>query len=92
MPYLKSVDKKCVERFGGKKLIDYYSSMKPQEFAGHVNYLNYLLVKRWTEKNGKRYWILALMIGTLICCVFEIYRRIVAPYEESAIQKNGDVE
>ena len=91
MPYLKKYDKEKVIDNGGLELENYYSNLKPQEFAGHLNYLNYKLVKSWIKKNGQRYWILALIVGTLICCVFEIYRRIVAPYEQSVIEKNGDV-
>lgn len=34
----------------------------------------------------------ATVIGVLICVVLEIYRRIVAPYEDLAKIRNGDVE
>jgi len=32
------------------------------------------------------------LIGELECCVFEIYRRLIAPYEQKKIIENGDVE
>ena len=91
MPYLKYKNKEKIKVKGLEDLEEYYISLPAQEFAGAVNYLNFKLVKSWIEKNGKKYWILALFIGTLICCVFEIYRRIIAPYEDNAIQRNGDV-
>lgn len=31
------------------------------------------------------------VIGVLECCKLEIYRRMVAPYEDLKIQENGDV-
>ena len=89
MPYLKEEDKNNFT--GSHGLTDYMSDLSAQEFAGHVNYLNFLAIRKWIKKNGKKYWILALFIGTLICCVLEVYRRIVAPYEDDAIKKNGDV-
>jgi len=91
MPYLKYSDKEKVTDNGGLELENHYSSLKPQEFAGHLNYLNYRLVKSWIKKNGKKYWIFALIVGTLVCCVLEIYRRLISNYEDEAIKKNGDV-
>ena len=89
MPYLKSKDK---NNFTGSHITtDYMSGLDARDFAGHVNYFNYLAIKKWINKNGKRYWILALFTGTLLCCILEVYRRIVAPYEDEAIEKNGDV-
>lgn len=90
MPYLKKIDKDCASRYGLDRLEKYYSSMDAKDFAGHINYLNYRLVNRWIEKNGKRYWIFALIVGTLVCCVLEIYRRLISNYEDEAIKKNGD--
>lgn len=93
MPYLGEETKKDIdEKHYGNEIYDRFSSMKPEELAGAINYLNFKIVRTWIKKNGKRYWILALIIGTLICCVIEIYRRIVAPYEDECIVKNGDVE
>jgi hypothetical protein len=58
-------------------------------FAGELNYVvTRLLLQVLPEK---RYWSLALGIGTLVCVIFEFYRRFVAPYEDKAIQTNGDI-
>ena len=43
------------------------------------------------NKNGKKYWIFALFVGTLMCCILEVYRRLIAKYEDNAIKRNGDV-
>ena len=92
MPYLSKPSKEKVTDNGGLELEKYYSSLKPQDFAGHINYLNYRLVKAWIRMNGKKYWIFALIVGTLVCSVLEIYRRLISKYEDEAIAKNGDVE
>lgn len=63
---------------------------EPVAVAGILNYVvTRLLVRTLPEK---RYWALALGIGTLVCCIFEFYRRFVAPYEDQAIRKNGDIK
>lgn len=91
MPYLTDKDKEEI-----KNSVDYLSDTlerKPIEsFAGYINYLNFVFVRRWINKNGKKYFVFAAIIGTLVCCVLEIYRRLIAPYEDSKINSNGDVE
>jgi hypothetical protein len=91
MPYLTVKDKEEI-----KNSVDYLSDTlerKPIEsFVGYINYLNFVFVRRWIKKNGKKYFVFASIIGTLICCILEIYRRLVAPYEEEKIISNGDVE
>lgn len=39
-----------------------------------------------------RSWIhFALLIGMLVCVALELYRRRIAPYEDTKIAQNGDV-
>jgi len=92
MPYLLKKDKDSIDNQGGIDVYEKMSSMSAQEFAGALNYLNFRCVKYWIKKNGKKYWIFALIVGTLVCCVLEIYRRLIAPYEEEKIKSSGDVE
>lgn len=58
-------------------------------WAGRINYLVTRLMLRTLPK--KRYWVMALGVGTLVCAILEFYRRFVAPYEDQAIKKNGDI-
>lgn len=62
---------------------------EPTRFAGELNYVVTRVLLKVLP--AKRYWALALGIGTLVCAIFEFYRRFVAPYEDKAIQKNGDI-
>lgn len=91
MPYLKKDARKKVDFNGGKAISDELAKLPAQDFAGAVNYLNVCLVREWIKRNRQRYWVYALIVGTLVCCIFEIYRRLIAPYEDSKIAENGDV-
>jgi len=67
---------------------------KDEDWAGAINYTNYLILQdRMLRDEGKwkRYWKFAMWIGTMVCCILEVYRRVIAPYEDVKIQENGDV-
>lgn len=97
MPYLADDHKAEIE-----KVTDlehdacYIASKNTSDFAGAVNYINFLIAKRRFDNEGKtefkRYFQFALWVGTMLCCVFEVYRRLIAPYEDGAIKRNGDVD
>ena len=59
---------------------------------GELNYVIYSIIKRYLDKHGMRYARAQDMIGgVLTCCQHELYRRLLGPYEDKAIDKNGDV-
>ena len=59
---------------------------------GELNYVIYSIIKRYLEKHGMRYARAQDFIGgVLTCCQLELYRRLLGPYEDSAIIKNSDV-
>lgn len=92
MPYISQDDRVAFgENVDDYNVADYMADMELGKFAGHLNYLNYRIVKAWIAKNGKKYFAFATITGTLICCILEIYRRLVAPYEDKKIKENGDV-
>lgn len=61
----------------------------PLAFAGRVNYVVSRLALRTLP--AKRYWTMALMVGTLVCAILEFYRRFVSPYEDEAAARHGDI-
>ena len=91
MPYLQNNDKDSIDNQGGIDVCEKFSAMEITDFAGALNYLNDKIVKTWIEKNGKKYFIFAVIAGTLVCCILEIYRRLIAPYEDKKISENGDI-
>ncbi len=91
MPYLIEKDKKSLDSDNCLSYLSaYLNTLSIQDFAGALNCLNFIIVKRWIKQNGKKYFIFATIVGTLICCILEIYRRLISPYEDKKIQFNGD--
>lgn len=68
-------------------------SSLPKEQLVSAGLLNYAFTRILVRTLPQRsYWAMALGIGTLVCTIFEFYRRVVTPHEERAIERNGDVE
>lgn len=63
----------------------------PNSSLGELNYVIFKIVKRYVVSLGLRYHHLQNLVGTLECCKMEIYRKIIGPYEDKAIDKNGDI-
>ena len=57
---------------------------------GDLNYCISMLIKRFLGKNY-HYNNLNACIGVLECAKLELYRRVVSPYEDKKIRKNGDL-
>jgi hypothetical protein len=66
---------------------------KDNTAKGDLNYVIFSIIKRYIEQNGVRYHRLQDFVnGTLGVCQMEANRRLVAPYEDEAIERNGDVK
>jgi len=92
MPYIKPEFREELVREVNFHIFEgYLASLKFQDFLGALNYVVFSIVKKWLEKNGTCYAHLAGIVGTLTCCISEIYRRIASPYEDKKIKENGDV-
>lgn len=80
MPYIKPEDRTAI--LLDNTLID---------DAGELNFYITTLIDSYINKNTKCYTTLNEVIGVLECAKLEVYRRIVAPYEDTKIEQNGDV-
>ena len=80
MPYIKPEDRNAI-------LLDETTI----EEAGELNYYITTIINWYINKNTKCYTTLNEVIGVLECAKLELYRRIVAPYEDIKIEENGDV-
>jgi hypothetical protein len=78
MPYISRADRHLMD-IGGVP-----------EKAGELNYVltNVILHYLGTNANYQRF---NDVIGVLACIQHELYRRVIAPYEDLARDKNGDV-
>ena len=93
MPYIVRDDRKILDTLNGGDSVAKYLATRPKDkFAGDLNYLNFKIIKTYIAANGKKYVIFAVILGSLLCCILEVYRRLVANYEEQKIKDNGDVE
>ena len=63
---------------------------EPEERDGIINYITCMLIKKVYGKN-LNYKDYNAIIGVLECIKQEIYRRLVAPYEDEKIKENTDV-
>ena len=59
--------------------------------GGDVNYVITQLCQTFIELKGENYATYNELIGALECAKLELYRRKIGPYEDKAIEKNGDV-
>jgi len=59
---------------------------------GELNYAITMLVRKWIAlKGGLSYANFNAAVGVLECAKLELYRRMVAPYEDEKARLNGDV-
>lgn len=59
--------------------------------AGELNYAITRWITFYLESKGESYQTYNDIIGALECAKIEMYRRMVAPYEDKKIKENGDV-
>lgn len=57
---------------------------------GEVTYLITRIIREYVG-DTYNYSLLSEAIGILECAKLELYRRMVAPYEDSKMEENGDV-
>ena len=59
--------------------------------AGELNYAITTLLLRYIEQKGESYQVYNDCMGALEGSKLELYRRRIAPYEEGARERNGDI-
>jgi hypothetical protein len=83
MPYIED---KQIRTTLDEAIQSYKSVLTPN---GNLNYFLFALCKRTVKPSYNAY---KNYIGELEECVAEIRRRLLAPYEDGAKERNGDVE
>ena len=69
----------------------YYEHTEIPNNAGELNFFISHMCKQYVQLHGKNYGVLNEVIGVLECAKLEVYRRVVAPYEDIKIRENGDI-
>jgi len=85
MPYIKSFDRTMLDN-----LVIHF--LRHGRIHGRLNYFIFKLTKEAIKLNGESYGAYKEILGELECAKFEIYRRMVAKYEDEKMNENGDVE
>lgn len=62
-----------------------------EQTPGELNYQLTRWCKEYLYTKGKSYQTYNDIIGALECCKLEIYRRLIASYEDKKCELNGDV-
>ena len=79
MPYIDKMAREYIDNGG-----------KPGTY-GELNYAITKLCQQFYDRTEPHYAEFNGVIGVLECCKQELYRRVVAPYEDLKISENGDV-
>jgi hypothetical protein len=86
MPYIKQDD-----RTKFNQVLELVNGEALPENAGELNYLITKIVQISLANSKGNYQALNDAVGALEGAKLELYRRVVAPYEDLKINENGDV-
>jgi len=89
MPYIVKEQRQALDG-SIKQLSDIMKNAKDDSQKGVLNYVITKLILNLLEGNT-RYNNINNIVGALECCKIEFYRRLAAPYEDTAVERNGDV-
>ena len=84
MPYIDKATRYLLD----KELLNLYSTITE---PGDLNYVFTHLIHKYIKWTRRDYCQLSAMIGTLECAKLELYRKIVAPYEDQKEVENGKI-
>lgn len=88
MPYIKTEDRyKVMDGDPEYQRID----CEAIETAGELQYAMAVMFKSYLERKGLNYQHCNDILGALAGAQMEFYRRTVSVYEDSCIERNGDV-
>lgn len=90
MPYIKQVERPNLEN-EIQSIVDKLLALDENDAKGTLNYTFYSILKRYVTARGLKYYRLNDLMGVMECCKLEFYRKVIAFYENSCIEKNGDV-
>ena len=80
MPYISQESRHELDEEG-------YAPQSP----GELNYRLTGVIREYFKLNGESYRMFNDVVGALEACKLELYRRIIAPYEDQKMKENGDV-
>ena len=88
MPYIKKGNRAAIDNLVNP-LINHLKSLPEDKQDGA---LNYVFTKILKNLYPLKYFHLNRALGVLSAVTSEFYRRVIAPFEDTKIKENGDVE
>ncbi len=88
MPYIKKESRPAIDELVNP-LIIYLKSLPVEKQDGALNYVITKIIKGLYPQ---KYFHFNRALGVLSAVTSEFYQRIVAPFEDTKIKENGDVE
>lgn len=88
MPYVKREQRPAIDQ-SIEPLINHLKSLPTEDQDGSLNYAVTKIIKKIYPQ---KYFHLNRALGVLTAITHELYRRIIAPYEDTKILENGDVK
>lgn len=88
MPYITEDKRKIVDLDIDMLLDEIETHISKPDRDGVLNYIITRLIKCLYEPSYREY---NAAIGVLECAKLELYRKVVAPYEDKKAKENGDV-
>lgn len=86
MPYIQTKDRARIEQ--DDILVELVGRL---ETCGELNYTITRILHECVKNWGESYETYDKLIGAIECLKLELYRRKITPYEDTKIEKNGDV-
>jgi len=84
MPYIKPEDRPPLDV--------HIDGMPVPQTVGELNYVITRICHRYLLWHGGKYEHFNGVVGVLECAKLELYRRVIASYEDRKIAENGDVK
>tara|TARA_R110000751_G_scaffold6560_2_gene27728 strand:+ start:3906 stop:4196 length:291 start_codon:yes stop_codon:yes gene_type:complete len=92
MPYITKIDRKKYEKAIDDIVLQLnLSGLDGFYPVGDLNYIITTIIKKTLDRQGVRYQTANAVVGALECAKLELYRRLIAPYEDEKVKSNGDV-
>ena len=88
MPYIKQDKRPSIDQLAAPLI----AHLKEQPVEDQDGALNYVVTRILREVYPKKYFHLNRALGVLTAITQEFYRKTVAPYEDTKIIENGDVQ
>jgi hypothetical protein len=88
VPYIKKESRPAIDKLVNP-LIDHLKSLPEDKQDGALNYVITKIIKNLYPK---KYFHLNRALGVLSAVKSEFYRRVIAPFEDTKIKENDDVD